>query len=665
MRDLKRLSLTSQGSDVGKERYARCSCFDMLVVYQPYFWARERLDFIFTKWFLAGLWEQIVAVVPLSLYIFAFQYWVLDGTIENVGGVVGGLLLCIIGLWIFLEGLHHGLMELAYAVGRWLRARSSWAFNLFVALIIGTGVTMAEPAIVALQTIASALSVEDTPYLYYIISNKPTVLSFTIGLGVGFAVVLGFCKMRYNWRLRPMILATLLPTSVIATAMAMHPDLKTMIGFAWDCGAITTGEVTVPIIVALGSGIAATEAVDNPYSGLGIVTLGSIIPVLFVEILCVSIWLIVPKDSIVVVEIIEEKAWWEHSGIHELVETLEITIPMIAFLFCILIFVLKEKLPMVNLTKFFDHDNDYAYRMQVKNGQETSPLNRINYLWGGLLATIVGLYVFNVGLTQGLSKLGYGVGATVPKLFVENETWGEALYTDSIGIEIMLAFAFLLGYGATVAEPALDIMGSEVESLSKKKFTKRMLIHSISFGVGLGALLGLARIVFHHPVIWYIIPLYWVAMILTYFSSEAILHIAWDASAVTTGPVTVPLILGVGIATALEVKATEGFGILALASLCPILSTLVLGLIIQIPWIEGYVYKGTVTDEAAESELEHMLSDESGEMPNYGAINPTPLDSEDSGQSELYEQKDELVPLDEESSESIRWRGSSNGVYVV
>lgn len=122
-------------------------------------------------------------------------------------------------------------MQLSYAVGRYLRAKSSWVFNLFVALVIGTGkdrlmrhtklkgVTMAEPAIIALQAIGAILSIEATPFLYYIINDLPLVLSLTIGLGVGAAVVIGFCKMRYNWQLRPLILYALLPTALMATGM--------------------------------------------------------------------------------------------------------------------------------------------------------------------------------------------------------------------------------------------------------------------------------------------------------------------------------------------------------------------------------------------------------------------------------------------------------------
>lgn len=133
-----------------------------------------------------------------------------------------------------------------------------------------------------------------------------------------------------------------------------------MVGLAWDCGAITTGEVTVPVVVALGSGIAATECVDkyalalrrlinffSPFAGLGIVTIGSILPITAVQFLCLFVWMIVPEESITEKLVSIHKEWWELSGVHELKETLQITIPLIAFLLWILIYVLKEKIPYV------------------------------------------------------------------------------------------------------------------------------------------------------------------------------------------------------------------------------------------------------------------------------------------------------------------------------
>eukprot|EP01126_Amoeba_proteus_P057172 TRINITY_DN7259_c0_g1_i4.p1 TRINITY_DN7259_c0_g1~~TRINITY_DN7259_c0_g1_i4.p1 ORF type:complete len:544 (-),score=113.48 TRINITY_DN7259_c0_g1_i4:344-1975(-) len=456
---------------------------------------------------------------------------------------------------------------------------------------------MAEPAIVALQAIGSVLSIEKTPYLYYMINHQTTLLSATIGMGVGLAVSIGILKMKYDWKLRDLILLTLIPTLVISLIMSLDKTLAREIGLAWDCGAITTGEVTVPVVVALGGGISKSFGTKNPFAGLGIVTLGSILPITTVSLLSILVWLVVPLESITKKTHPLHNPWWEERGVVELIETLQITIPLIIFLFLLLRPLLKESSPLVTLSHLFEHDSDYQHRLKVLHGTETSRLNKINFLWVGLFLTVFGLYVFNVGINMGLAVLGYAVGGMVPKLFIDTVQYGPAMYSFDSGITLVLVFSFFLGYGATVAEPALEILGSEVEILSKKQFTKKLLIHSVSVGVGLGVLLGIIRVVWDIPIIYFLLPIYWICIVLTMFSHDAVLHVAWDAAAVTTGPVTVPLILGIGIATAIQVRSTEGFGILSLASLCPILVVLIVGLVIRLPSVAAWMAKSSGDDD--------------------------------------------------------------------
>jgi hypothetical protein len=150
-----------------------------------------------------------------------------------------------------------------------------------------------------------------------------------------------------------------------------------------------------------------------------------------------------------------------------------------------------------------------------------------------------------------------------------------------LGIGLTLTFAFAIGFGATVAEPALNAMGMTVENLTDGAFRKRMLIHAVAAGVGVGAALGVARILFHLPVWMLLLGGYSIALALTVVSREEIVNLAWDSAGVTTGPVTVPLLLALGIGLGEVVGAAEGFGILAMCSVGPIISVLGTGL-----WID-------------------------------------------------------------------------------
>ena len=144
-----------------------------------------------------------------------------------------------------------------------------------------------------------------------------------------------------------------------------------------------------------------------------------------------------------------------------------------------------------------------------------------------------------------------------------------------------LIFAFVIGYGATVAEPALNAMGMTVENLTDGAFRKRMLIHAVAAGVGIGAALGVARILFNLPLWLLLLGGYALACAMTFVSREEIVNLAWDSAGVTTGPVTVPLLLALGLGLGEAVGAAEGFGILAMCSVGPIVTVLGTGL-----WID-------------------------------------------------------------------------------
>jgi len=148
------------------------------------------------------------------------------------------------------------------------------------------------------------------------------------------------------------------------------------------------------------------------------------------------------------------------------------------------------------------------------------------------------------------------------------------------GIGVVLFFAFVLGYGATLAEPALNAMGLTVEELTAGTFRKPLLMQAVAVGVGMGVALGVAKLIWHIPLFWLLTPPYVLLLFITKISSEEFVNIGWDSAGVTTGPVTVPLVLATGLGLGSQIGVIEGFGILASASVCPIVTTLALGLLV-------------------------------------------------------------------------------------
>jgi hypothetical protein len=189
------------------------------------------------------------------------------------------------------------------------------------------------------------------------------------------------------------------------------------------------------------------------------------------------------------------------------------------------------------------------------------------------------MIVFSLGLSYGLSKLGGQSGGLVPAAFTQLESVeGSPLYFLSLGLLIALTFAWVLGFGATLAEPALNALGFTVENLTHGSFKKSTLLYAVSLGVATGIAVGVAKIIFSIPIAYLLIPGYLIAIVLTALSKEEFVNIAWDSAGVTTGPVTVPLVLAMGLGFGNALDAVEGFGILSMASIGPIIFVLSAGI---------------------------------------------------------------------------------------
>ena len=152
------------------------------------------------------------------------------------------------------------------------------------------------------------------------------------------------------------------------------------------------------------------------------------------------------------------------------------------------------------------------------------------------------------------------------------------LYIYMLGLILALCFAWFLGFGATLAEPALNTMGFTVQNLTQGLFKKTTLMYAVSGGVACGIALGLTKIIFDLQLAWLLLPTYLLAAVLTFFSSEEFVNIAWDSAGVTTGPITVPLVLAMGLGVGDAVQVVEGFGMLSMASIGPIIAVLATGL---------------------------------------------------------------------------------------
>ena len=191
----------------------------------------------------------------------------------------------------------------------------------------------------------------------------------------------------------------------------------------------------------------------------------------------------------------------------------------------------------------------------------------IQFLIGAAMVG-VGLILFLIGVNVGLQPVGELIGSALSKT---KKVW------------MIVLFGFILGIVVTIAEPDVRVLGTQVDSVSGGAIPQSILILSVALGVGIFVGLAMLRIILNVNIVYLLIVGYAIAFTIAAFTPPTFVPISFDSGGVTTGPLTVPFILalGVGVASVIRGKSSssDGFGLVALASIGPIISVLLLGVI--------------------------------------------------------------------------------------
>lgn len=196
------------------------------------------------------------------------------------------------------------------------------------------------------------------------------------------------------------------------------------------------------------------------------------------------------------------------------------------------------------------------------------PLEVFLQFLAGLIMVTVGLILFLVGVHLGLLPIGEMIGSALPNT-------GKA--------SLVILFGFLMGFVVTVAEPDVRVLATQIDLVSQGEISKNLLIFVVALGVAIFVGLAMLRIILNIPINYILIIGYGLVFVLAAFTPPHFIPISFDAGGVTTGPMTVPFILalGVGVARVLggQSTSTDGFGLVALASIGPVLAVMFLGVI--------------------------------------------------------------------------------------
>jgi uncharacterized membrane protein (DUF2068 family) len=235
---------------------------------------------ILIKNLLTSLLESIRDLAPILAVIAFFQLVVLQEQIPNLLGMAVGIFLVTIGLTLFVYGLRIGLFPVGESMARSFASKGSLFWIMVFAFALGFGTTVAEPALIAVANEAALVAAEGSMIAHTeeAMESYATGLRYTVAFSVGLAIVIGVLRIIKGWPIQYLIIGGYI--GVVIMTMFAPPQI---IGIAYDSGGVTTSTITVPLVTALGVGLASSIRGRNPMTdGFGLIAFASLTPMIFV-----------------------------------------------------------------------------------------------------------------------------------------------------------------------------------------------------------------------------------------------------------------------------------------------------------------------------------------------------------------------------------------------
>ncbi len=466
--------------------------------------------------------EAISSVYPIVLIVFILSFSIAPIPAGSLLAFIFGAALLVLGNAFFTLGAEMSMTPMGERIGAKITQAKNVPLIAIVCFIIGAVITISEPD---LQVLADQVASVSTP-----------VLIGAVAAGVGFFLVIAVLRSFFKIKLAHILLFFYIIVFVLAFFV---PD--DFLSIAFDSGGVTTGPMTVPFILALGIGVASVRSDRNAKDdSFGLVALCSIGPILAVLILGM---LYNPDDAAYeateLVHIADSKVLWSEFA-HGFPEYFaEVAISLAPIVVCFLVF----RLFFLKLPK----------KQSVK-------------VIVGVLYTYVGLVLFLTGVNVGFMPVGNYLGAQLSAL---DYNW------------IIIPIGMIIGYFIVAAEPAVFVLNKQVEEITDGAIPQRVMGLSLSISVAISLGLAMTRVLTGISIMYFIIPGYAIALILTFFVPPIFTSIAFDSGGVASGPMTATFLLpfAMGACEALGGNViTDAFGVVAMVAMTPLITIQILGL---------------------------------------------------------------------------------------
>lgn len=481
--------------------------------------------------FSHSLLHALKNLFPIIAVVVFFQLLILQQIPENIFVMAAGLLIVAVGVALFLQGLELSIFPVGKSLSNQFARKGSVPVLLSFGFAMGFSAVVAEPALIAVAQQAEEISEGKI---------KALTLRILVAVSVGLVVALGVFRTIFGYPLQWFMIIGYIVV-VIITWFA-PPEI---VGLAYDSGGVTTNIVTVPLIAALGIGLAASIRGRNPLlDGFGLVALAVMVPMITVQLYGIVVYSGAPADPVALPTTAQ-------TG------TVDQT-PVVLGMLLDLAGMVRDVLPIIITILFFQY-------LVLRRG-----LTNPRKILFGFALVVLGLYAFVVGLKLGL----FPIGTSMARQLMGME-----------GYLFVYLFAFMIGFATTMAEPALIAIGHQAEQAAAGTINGNAIRLIVAVGVAMGITLGVHRIISGDSIHHYIIGGYILVIVLTALAPRYIIPLAYDLGGVTTSEVTVPLVtaLGIGLASNIEGRNVliDGFGLIAFASIFPIVTVMSYAIIVE------------------------------------------------------------------------------------
>jgi hypothetical protein len=476
--------------------------------------------------------DVLYAVLPITIIVLVLNYTLTPLDSDLLTKFIIGAALVIIGLSVFLLGVDIGVTPIGNQMGSTLTKSNSVWMIVLVGLLLGFFISIAEPD---LHVLAGEV--------FHVSNGLVGKAAMVVVVSVGVAALLSLGLLRIVYSVPLPIFLTITYFGILILAFFVSPGF---LAIAFDASGATTGAMTTPFILALAVGVSSLKKdsraseVDS-FGLVGIVSAGAIIAVMIMSTISGG-----AEISGIVDSSIEVAATSIFSSFLSLLPTIagEIAVAMLPITITFLLF---QKI---------------SFKLSKRS------FRRIIV---GLVLSYFGLVLFLLGVNAGFMDLGVVLGYSLASL-------------DSKVYVVIVGFA--LGLVTVLAEPAVYVLTHQVEDVTSGSIKRKVVMIALSMGVGLAVALSMLRITVREIQLWhYLLPGYIVSIALSHIVPSLFVGIAFDSGGVASGPMTATFILafaqGVAAATEGANVLVDGFGMIAMVAMAPLLALQILGLVFE------------------------------------------------------------------------------------